>query len=124
MEDNEPNEPATPFISVHTPVALLALALCVLFFTQIKGAGTASENLGWQTSNADNQILGLKRTIEVRNSLAMQSQQTQQQFSELMKEVDALARSGDKDAKGIIDQFQIKLNDPPAAPAPAAPKSQ
>ena len=36
-----------------------------------------------------------------------------------MKEVDELARGGDKDAKTIIDGYQIKVNDPSGTPRAA-----
>jgi hypothetical protein len=117
----ENEELSNPFISVHTPIALVALALSVLFFSQIKGVGTASETMRWQAQNADKQIFALKdnrerlaRTIEERKALVAQSEQTQRQFTDLMKEVDILARAGDKDAKTIIDGYGIKVNEPGA----------
>lgn len=120
------NEQDNPFISVYTPVALVALALSVLFFSQIKGVGTATENMRWQSSNADKQIFALKdnrerlaRAIEERRPLVAQSEQTQKQFTDLMKEVDELARGGDKDAKTIIDGYGIKVNEPGGAPRPS-----
>jgi hypothetical protein len=127
MENEDLNN---PFISVHTPIALVALSLSVLFFSQIKGVGTASDTMRWQAQNADKQIFALKdnrerlaRTLEERKGLVTQSEQTQRQFTDLMKEVDALARGGDKDAKTIIDGYGIKVNEPgAAAPGASAPK--
>jgi hypothetical protein len=119
----ENNEPSNPFVSIHTPVALVALALSVLFFSQIKGVGTATETMKWQSSNADKQIIALKENreklagaIEERKALVAQSEQTQKQFTDLMKEVDELARGGDKDAKTIIEGYGIKVNEPGGAP--------
>jgi hypothetical protein len=119
--DND--EPRNPFISIHTPVALVALALSVLFFSQFKGVETATETMRWQRANAEKQIFALKdnreklgRAIEERRALVAQSEQTQKQFTDLMKEVDALARAGDKDAKTIIEGYGIKVNDPAGAP--------
>jgi hypothetical protein len=128
MDENE--DPTNPFVSIHTPVALVALALSVLFFSQVKGVGTASETMRWQAQNADKQIFALKdnrerlaRTIEERKTLVAQSEQTQRQFTDLMKEVDALARGGDKDAKTIIEGYGIKVTEPgAAAPGASAPK--
>ena len=56
----ENEDPSNPFVSIHTPVALVALALSVLFFSQIKGVGTATDTMRWQSSNADKQIVALK----------------------------------------------------------------
>lgn len=114
-----------PFISLHTPIALVAFALSVLFFGQIKGASASSEALRFQAGNLDKQILGLKdarerlgRSIEERKVLVAQSESTQKQFTDIMKEVDELAKKGDEDAKRIIDGYGIKVNEPaPAAPA-------
>lgn len=115
----ENDEPTNPFVSIHTPVALVSLALSVLFFSQIKGVGTASDTMRWQSSNADKQIFALKdnreklaNAIEERKALVAQSEQTQRQFTELMREVDELARGGDKDAKTIIEGYGIKVNEP------------
>jgi len=122
----ENDEPTNPFVSIHTPVALVALALSVLFFSQIKGVGTATTTMKWQSDNATKQIIALKenrekltRAIEERRALVAQSEQTQKQFTDLMKEVDELARGGDKDAKTIIDGYGIKVNEPGGAPRAA-----
>lgn len=119
--DNQ--EPANPFISIHVPVALVALALSVLFFSQIKGVGTATDTMKWQSSNADKQIVALKdsreklaKAIEERKPLVATSEDTQKKFTELMKDVNDLAIGGDEDAKKIIVGYGIKIadNQPPA----------
>ena len=46
--DNQ--ESSNPFISVHLPIALLALAISMLFFSQIKGVGTSTETMKWQST--------------------------------------------------------------------------
>lgn len=115
-------EPSNPFISVHVPVALVALALSVLFFSQIKGVGMATESMKWQSSNADKQIVALKdnreklaKAIEERKPLVATSEDTQKKFTELMKDVNDLAIGGDEDAKKIIIGYGIKIADNPAA---------
>lgn len=112
--DNE--SPSNPLVSVHVPVALVALALTALFWSQITGATQASKNITWQTSNADKQIVALKenrekltKAIEERKTNVATAEQTQKQFTDLMKELDKLARTGDKDAKQIIDGYGIKV---------------
>ena len=111
-----------PFISIHVPVALVALALSVLFMSQIKGVSTATDTMKWQSTNADKQIAALKdnkeklaKAIEERKPLVAQSEQLQKTFTELMKDVNDLAVKGDEDAKKIIVGYGIKIADNPAA---------
>lgn len=119
--DNQ--ELKNPFISVHVPVALVALSLAVLFFSQIKGVGTASDTMKWQSTNADKQITQLKdskeklaKAIEDRKPLVAQSETLQKTFTDMMKEVNDLANKGDEDAKKIIVGYGIKIADNTAAP--------
>ena len=116
-------EPTNPFISLHVPVALVALALSVLFFSQIKGVGTATDTMKWQSANADKQIVALKdnkeklaKALEERKPLVVQSESLQKTFTDLMKDVNDLAVKGDEDAKKIIVGYGIKIADNPAAP--------
>ena len=116
-------EPTNPFISIHVPVALVALALAVLFFSQIKGVGTATDTMKWQSANADKQIVALKdnkeklaKAVEERKPLVAQSEGLQKTFTDLMKDVNDLAVKGDEDAKKIIVGYGIKIADNPAAP--------
>ena len=124
-QENENN----PFISIHVPVALVALALSSLFFSQIKGAATGKETLELQASTADKQIAALKenheklaKAVEDRATLVKQSEDTQKKFTELLKDVDTLARGGDEDAKKIITGYGIKIADPGASPEPKTDK--
>ena len=123
--DNQ--EPENPFISIHIPVALVSLALALLFFSQIKGVGTATETMKWQSTNADKQTVQLKanketlaKAIEDRKPLVIQSETLQKTFTEMMKEVNDLMLKGDEDAKKIIDGYGIKIADN----APAAPEAR
>ena len=115
-------ENTNPFISIHVPVALVALALSVLFMSQIKGVSTATDTMKWQSTNADKQIAALKdnkeklaKAIEERGLLVKQSEALQKTFTELMKDVNDLAVKGDEDAKKIIVGYGIKIADNPAA---------
>jgi uncharacterized protein YlxW (UPF0749 family) len=120
----ENQEPRNPFISIHVPVALVALALSVLFFSQIKGVGTATETMKWQSTNADKQIDTLKKNketlakaVEDRKQLVKTSEETQKKFTDLMKDVNDAAKGGDEDAIKIIKGYGIQIADtPPAAP--------
>ena len=114
-------------MSIHIPVALIALALSTLFFSQIKGEKQAMENIDWQSKNADKQFSiltdnreKLTKAIEERKTAVATSEQTQKQFTDLMRELDTLARTGDKDATQIIKGYGIKVDgaQPPDAKPP------
>jgi predicted transcriptional regulator len=127
--DNQQNNSAIS--SVHIPLALIALSICFLFFLQIKGSNTSYETMSWQSVNADKQIANLKdshdkllKAIDERKTLVQTSEQTQKQFTDLMKDLDELARSGDKDAKQIIAAFGIKVNEPAGATTPPDKKEE
>ena len=107
-------EPKNPFISVHTPVALVALALSVLFFSQIKSLGNATETMKWQSNNIDKQITAYKdakeklaKGIEERKPNVVASSDLQTRFAVLIKKVNELSKGDEKDeavkdAKNII----------------------
>ena len=116
--DNQ--EPSNPFISVHIPVALLALAISMLFFSQINGVSTSTDTIKWQRDNADKQITiykdakdKLSKAIEERKPLVAQSEDLQKTFTDMMREVNALAEKGNENAKKIINGYQIKVADNP-----------
>jgi predicted transcriptional regulator len=120
-------EPKNPFISIHIPVALVSLALAVLFFSQIKGVRTATDTMTWQSTNADKQITALKdnreklaKAIDERKPLVTQSEALQKTFTEMMKEVNDLSEKDDEDSKKIIVGYGIKIADN----APAAPEAK
>ena len=101
---------SNPFISVHTPIALVALALSALFFGQIKGTSQATESMKWQSSNADKQIqnyrealLKLDKVIGDQGANTTQAEQTQKQFSDFMKDINDMAVAGDKDAIALMN---------------------
>ncbi len=113
----DPEENSNPLVNLYLPAALIALALGIFFFSQIKGAGQGMKAMKWQNNNADQQISKLKesrdkltKAIEERKPLVEQSEETQKQFTELMTEVDLLARGGDKDAKLIIEGYKVTVN--------------
>jgi hypothetical protein len=124
------NENISPVATVHIPLALLALAISFLFILQIKGSNQAAENMKWQSTNASKQITDLKaaedknrKTIEDRRTMVAQSEQTQKQFTDLMKELNDLSVAGDKDAQLIITKYGIKVADNPAGGTPAPEKN-
>jgi hypothetical protein len=132
MDPYEPTAARSPFISTHLPLTLLGLAAVMFFVAQLGNIRQGTDNMAWQSTNADKVIKSLSeardtldKNIETRKALVAQSEQLQKQFTDLMKELDVLARGGDKDAEMIIKGYGIKVNDAPGgsstpAPAPAA----
>jgi len=125
--DNDNTISATD--TVHIPLGLLALGLSFLFISQISNANQASENVKVQQANADKQIAALKdnylklsKAVEDRKALVSQSEQTQKQFTDVMRELNVLAKGGDKDSLYVMDLFKINVTDPAgSAPPPPAP---
>ena len=122
-------ESSNSLLNVNVPVALIGLALSVLFFSQIKSVNSATDTAKWQATNADKQIEAYKdardksdKAIKEREPLVAQSEDTQKKFTALMKDVDELARAGDEDAKKIILGYGIKVAD--NAPAADKPKGK
>ncbi len=110
----ENQEPKNPFVSIHTPIALVALALSVLFFSQIKSLGNATETVKWQSNNVDKQIASYKdanekllKAITERAPAVKESSSLQMRFGKLIKKVNELSKGDEKDeavkdAKNII----------------------
>lgn len=110
----ENQEPKNPFVSIHTPIALVALALSVLFFSQIKSLGNATETVKWQSNNVDKQIASYKdanekllKAIAERAPAVKESSSLQIRFGKLIKKVNELSKGDEKDeavkdAKNII----------------------
>ena len=137
MDSNEPNQ--TSFFGPHLPLTLLSGAAIMFFASQLSSINQGSENMKWQLTTADKAITNLTTAKDAlkgvdsdeRKSLVAQSQQSQKQFTDLMKELDELRRAGDKDAELIIKGYGIQVNDPtpstggaPAATPPAEPKKE
>ena len=110
----ENQEPKNPFVSIHTPIALVALALSPLFFSQIKSLGNATETVKWQSNNVDKQIASYKdanekllKAITERAPAVKESSSLQMRFGKLIKKVNELSKGDEKDeavkdAKNII----------------------
>ena len=112
-------EARNPFLSVHLPLTLIAIALSLFFAMQNKSISQNDERMKWQHNNADKAIkslqeakTNLEKNVEDRKALVAQSEQTQKQFTEMMKELNDLAAT-DKDAEKIIKGYGIKINDAP-----------
>ena len=111
----ENQEPTNPFVSIHTPIALVALALSVLFVSQIKSLGNATETVKWQSNNVDKQIASYKdanekllKAITERAPAVKESSSLQMRFGKLIKKVNELSKGDEKDeavkdAKNIIN---------------------
>jgi predicted transcriptional regulator len=132
MDDQQKSN---PFVSVHTPMALVALALSMFFFSNIMGASQAKDNMRWQSDNAKKQIdtlnqnlIALNKILEDQSKNTPVAKQTQEQFSDFMKDVLELAsgEKGDKDAMAVLEtaaRIGVRVNAPPAEqPKNEAPK--
>jgi hypothetical protein len=115
--------------SIHFPIALIALALAINFFAELRNAGKQAEIMRWQLSGLDRQTEMLsagKRelaTLIMKNDeVVRQAQQVQGQYTNLFSDLIDLAKD-DKDAKEIVEKWGIKRSGQApeaAAPAPAA----
>ncbi len=134
MNDTEfSGEPESPSFlgSLHLPIALIALALAIGFFADLRSAGKQAEIMRWQQGNLDRQREALssgKRefaALIVKNDdVVRQAQQIQAQYTNLFSDLIDLAKD-DKDAKEIVDKWGIKRAGQPGAEAPKgdAPKT-
>ncbi len=107
MDNQESNN---SFASIYTPVALVALALSGLFFSQINSFKNLANTMKWQAENMDKQIATYKdnreklaKGIEERKPSVATSADQQTRFARLLKKVNDLKVDGDEDAKVIIN---------------------
>lgn len=127
---NEPVETSSSssFLgSIHLPVALIALALAIGLFAELRAAGKQSEIMKWQLSNLDRQTEALsngKRELAAlimkNDEVVRQAQQIQGQYTSMFSDLIDLAKE-DKDAKEIVDKWGIKRAGGQEAPPAAAP---
>ena len=110
----ENQEPKNPFVSIHTPIALVALALSVLFFSQSLTLGNNKKMTELQSSKVGAQINAYKdanekllKAITERAPAVKESSSLQMRFGKLIKKVNELSKGDEKDeavkdAKNII----------------------
>ena len=110
----ENQEQKNPFASIHTPIALVGLALSVLFFSQILTFGNKKKMTELQSSKVGAQINAYKdakeklaKAIEQRGPAVKESSDLQLRFGKLIKKVNELSKGDEKDeavkdAKNII----------------------
>ena len=88
----------------------------VALITALPGAGSLEQRAqGFKEQLKANKEI-LAKAIEERKPLVIQSEGLQKTFTEMMKEVNDLAKGGDEDSKKIIIGYGIKIADNPAAP--------
>jgi peptidoglycan hydrolase CwlO-like protein len=121
------NQPRS--LSVHIPVALLALAISIFLFSQIGAASRTGETIKWQLGNLDKGLTELKDgqkqlddLIEKAKPIVEQGAKVQENYTKLLKELLELAKT-DKDAQAVVEKWKIQVNEPaPAAATPDATK--
>ena len=127
-----PAKPENPFISVHLPLTFLAVGLALFFAGESKsvnadiaqakfeagGRKWAQDNLVWRKMTGEKGLKDLQeakdrldKAVDERKELVAQSTATQAQFTSVMKELDELAKAGDKDAALIMTSYGVKVND-------------
>ncbi len=126
-------EPQAPSFlgSVHLPLTLIAVALAINFFSDLRTAGKQAEIMKWQLTNLDRQTETLSNAkrelgglIANNDQVVRQAQQIQGQYTNLFSDLIDLAKD-DKDAKEIVDKWGIKRAGQAAeAPAAEAPKTE
>jgi hypothetical protein len=111
----ENQEQKNSFASIHTPIALVGLALSVLFFSQILAFGNKKKMTELQSSKVGAQINAYKdakeklaKAIEQRGPAVKESSDLQLRFGKLIKKVNELSKGDEKDeavkdAKNIIN---------------------
>ena len=111
----ENQEQKNPFASIHTPIALVGLALSVLFFSQSLTLGNNKKMTELQSSKVGAQINAYKdakeklaKAIEQRGPAVKESSDLQLRFGKLIKKVNELSKGDEKDeavkdAKNIIN---------------------
>ena len=111
----ENQEQKNPFASIHTPIALVGLALSVQFFSQILTLGNNKKMTELQSSKVGAQINAYKdakeklaKAIEQRGPAVKESSDLQLRFGKLIKKVNELSKGDEKDeavkdAKNIIN---------------------
>lgn len=104
------NESSKANDSAFLPVVLLALAIGFFFIYQLNQSYEACSQLKARKANADQQIA----------TQVMQSAQIQAKLEGIVRDLIALDKSGDKDAKTIVKKYGI-TETPPAGTAPVAP---
>jgi hypothetical protein len=105
---------------------ILALALVLFLLSQIVALNQNADSLAWQTRNLGRQIETLTTArnnasglVKQRQSMVDQSQQVTATYNNLLSDLLKLAET-DKDARSVIEKFDIKSSN---APQPAAAKA-
>lgn len=111
----ENQEQKNSFASIHTPIALVGLALSVLFFSESLTLGNNKKMTELQSSKVGAQINAYKdakeklaKAIEQRGPAVKESSDLQLRFGKLIKKVNELSKGDEKDeavkdAKNIIN---------------------
>jgi Tfp pilus assembly protein PilX len=121
----QPVAPASSSISVHVPVAILALTMAIFLFTQIRSVTAQSRILRWQITNAEKQQTALtegeKQLSDAwtqREPAVKQSVEIQAKYQSLFSDLLELAKE-DPDARKVVEDWKIQKPAPAATPATA-----
>ena len=105
-------------ISVHLPLGLLALAICLYFGVEYRTASKQAEIMRWQLGNLDKQADTLKAASKNNNEQLIkaevswkEAEKIQEQYVNMFNELLDIARD-DKDAREVVEKWGIKRNEP------------
>lgn len=100
----------------------MALAIVVFLFSQLAGLSQNADSMAWQSRNLDRQIENLRIArenvaglVQQRQTVVDQAQRVTSSYNELFNDLLRLAET-DKDARTVVEKFQIKNAIPPASP--------
>jgi hypothetical protein len=115
---NPKNSSDITAILLALTLTFVSLAGALYFASQLGSINQGITAMKWQTEHTDKLITAvtkqhdeLVKNIEILRPQAATSEQTQKQFAEIMKELDEMARAGDKEAEMIIKTYGVKVND-------------
>ncbi len=110
--------------NIHFATGLVALAIALFFAAQIGSIAQSAKIINWQISSNTTQSQALDETQKQlrdlsvqREALVKQSEQVKSQYVSLLNDVLELAKTDD-DAKKIVEKWNIRQQQPSAAPEP------
>lgn len=124
---SSPPEEIPPFSQtasrpIDLPRIAIFLAFVAFLFSQLAGLRQGAESMEWQSRNLDRQIENLRTArenvaglVQQRQAVVDQAQRVTSSYNELFNDLLRLAET-DKDARAVVEKFQIKSAAPPRPP--------
>jgi len=107
---------------IDLPRIAVFLAFVAFLFSQLAGLRQGAESMEWQARNLDRQMENLRTArenvaglVQQRQAVVDQAQRVTSSYNELFNDLLRLAET-DKDARAVVEKFQIKSAAPPPPP--------